>query len=312
MSEIKYAPILLFVYNRPDHTRKTLEKLNQLPEVKTSKLYIFSDNAKNEKATAAVEQVRRIVDEYAEKSNFAQVEVRKASENRGLAASIIGGVTEIIREYGRVIVLEDDLEVAPDFLTYMNGALDFYRDKEKIWAVSGYTFPMKSLDSYPHDIYMCGRGCSWGWATWSDRWETVDWDVSDYPKFKFNLSRRRAFARWGKDLPTMLDAYMYGEIHSWAIRWCYEAFKQGKLTVYPVRSRIANHGTDGSGTNFSHAESRYDTVISNDSSEVRFEMLGESKKIRTEFSRRYATPMENFKRDLRWLLIRAGVLRAQS
>lgn len=308
MFELMSAPVLLFVFNRPEHTRKTIEKLNSLPEVKNTKLFIFSDQAKKEKDKELVAEVRNILDQYACNSNFAEVEIRKADTNKGLAASIIGGVTEIINKFGRVIVLEDDLEVAPDFLAYMNGALDYYKNKENIWAISGYTFPIKALENYEHDVYLSGRGCSWGWATWKDRWNTVDWMVSDYPFFKFNLKKRHEFAKWGDDLPILLDAYIYGEIHSWAIRWCYEAFKQGKFTIYPVKSRVSNHGTDGSGTNFSHIENRYDTILNNEVKAIQFDMPEINESIRKEFAKKFATPVMRLKMQIRWFLIRTGIL----
>lgn len=310
MHETQLAPVVLFVYNRPDHTKRLLTSLNRVAEAPQTRLFVFSDAAKNEKAQEQVKAVRDCIAHFVrEDSRFQAVEVREATENRGLAKSIISGVTEIIEKYGRVIVLEDDLEVSAGFLRYMNDALDFYKDKPDIWAISGYTFPMKAFDHYPHDVYLSGRGCSWGWATWQDRWVTVDWEMKDYPTFKHNLFKRHAFARWGGDLPEMLDAYMYGEIHSWAIRWCYAAFKQGKMTVYPVHSRVKNEGTDGSGTNFRSVETRYDTQLSECGHACVFECCGVNEKIRREFANRYLRPIEWMKLKLRWLLIRLGVLK---
>lgn len=309
MHEKQLAPVVLFVYNRPDHTKRLLTSLNRAEEAPQTKLFVFSDSAKSEKAQEQVTAVRDCLAQFVcEDSRFQVVEVREAIQNMGLAKSIISGVTEIIEKYGKVIVLEDDLEVSTDFLRYMNGALDFYEDKPDIWAISGYTFPMKAFQSYHHDVYLSGRGCSWGWATWQDRWETVDWDVKDYPAFKHNPMKRHAFARWGKDLPEMLDAYMYGEIHSWAIRWCYEAFKQGKMTVYPVQSRVKNGGTDGSGTNFHSVETRYDTQLSMNDNPCVFEQCDVSEKIRREFANKYLTFTEQLKQKVRWLLIRMGLL----
>lgn len=288
------APIVLFVYNRPEHTRKTLNSINRLPEAGQTDLYIYADQAKNERAQSSVDAVRALVSDFVDnQSHFRSAKLICASANQGLAKSIISGVSRIIDEYGRVIVLEDDLEVAPDFLSYMNGALEYYQDQESIWAISGYTFPMQALHDYPHDVYLSGRGCSWGWATWKDRWETVDWEVKSYPKFKFNFLERKKFAQWGRDLPTMLDAYMYGEIHSWAIRWCYEAFRQHKYTIYPVVSRIKNHGTDGSGTNFNSSRtSQYDTFISDLRLPVTFIVPAEEERIRKEFAAKYMTRVQ--------------------
>ena len=204
--------------------------------------------------------MRAIATEYADSSAFKTVELRFSEKNKGLAASVIAGVTEIINQYGRVIVLEDDLLTTTDFLEYMNEALDFYKDNPKIWSISGYSFfDPKSL-KYPHDVYMGYRGCSWGWATWKDRWELTDWEVSDYKKFKYNPFLRHKFTISGNDMPGMLDCQMKGFISSWAIRWCYQQNKLQMYTVFPKYSKIQNIGTDGSGTH-SGNNHKYDAVI---------------------------------------------------
>lgn len=305
------SPVVLFVYNRPDHTKKLLESINRLIEAPLTKLFIFSDQAKNISEQDSVDMVRKLIGNFIQnQSNFAEVELRCATQNMGLANSIINGVTEIINKYGNVIVLEDDLIVSNDFLSYMNEALNFYEGNSNIWAISGYSFPMKATKDYQYDIFMCGRACSWGWATWKDRWNTVDWDVSDYNQFKHNIFKRLAFSRWGKDLPEMLDANFYNEIHSWAIRWCYEAHKQKKMTVYPVKSRIKNCGTDGSGTNFTSVKTCFDTDLIDEDVRCQFVNCEASEQIRYEFSKKYAAGLELLKRRLRWFLIRTGLIKA--
>ncbi len=304
-----YAPTVLFVYNRLEHTKKLIESIDRLPEACYTDLYIFSDASKNDMAVDDVNSVRHYIDDYASKSNFKNVEIYKSPINKGLANSIISGVSMIIERYGKVIVLEDDLVVSPDFFQFMNTALDYYENEKTIWAISGYTFPLNAFENYYHDVYVSGRGCSWGWATWKDRWVTVDWDVKDYPHFKFNQKKRHEFASWGKDLPCMLDACMFHEINSWAIRWCYAAFVQNKLTIYPVESRIINNGTDGSGTNFESVEKRYDTYLTENAKPCNFENVKENKDIRREFSSKYITGSEKYKLYLRWTLIKLGLLK---
>lgn len=304
------APLVLFVYNRPEHTERVLNCIDKLPEAKDTDLYIFSDAPKNGKATEQVYQVRDLIDRYKAVSRFASVHIEKAKQNRGLAPSVIAGVTDIIHRYGRVIVIEDDLILSNDFLHYMNETLEYYADKEKIWGISGYTFPMKALENYPHDVYMTVRGCSWGWATWADRWDSVDWEISDYSKFKFNIFKRKSFARWGKDLPTMLDCYMCGRMRSWAIRWCYSAWKQQKMVVYPKESRISNGGTDGGGTNFTSATTKYDTVLSQNKGEIELGMYPIDERIRKEFRRKYSLQgLAYLKHSLKWFLVRIGLFK---
>ncbi len=242
------APVCVFTYKRYDHTVKMLEALAENTLAADSDLYIFCDNYRKETDRDKVNQVREYVKEFKARNLFKTTTVEFAETNKGLAKSIIDGATKIMNQYGSVIVLEDDLLTSKYCLSYFNRCLDYFKDDERIWAISGYTFPLKSLSNFEHDVYLSYRGCSWGWATWKDRWATVDWDVKDYKKFLWNPFLRRSFARGGNDMPAMLDRQMNHFIDSWAIRWCYSQWKQNKYTVYPKESRIFNMGLDGSGT----------------------------------------------------------------
>lgn len=292
------APVVVFVYNRADHASQTLNHLSNNFLASESDLFIYCDNAKDEKSQEAVDNVRAVADEFARNSSFKKVTVIKAEKNKGLAASIISGVTEILNQYGKVIVVEDDLITSKDFLTYMNNALDFYEDNPKIWSVSGYTFPLKSLEKYKHDVYMSPRGCSWGWATWKNRFDKVDWDISDFDDFIKNPSRVKHFNEGGPDMTEMLTRQVNGKINSWAIRWCYQESKENMFTVYPVKSRIRNIGCDNSGTNCV-SSSLYDTSLISGDYSCNFENLTPNSGIMTEFRMMYDySRFGNLKRKL--------------
>ena len=257
MSEL--APLVLFVYNRPDHTKKVLDELNKCALAERTEVFIFSDGSKNEKSKDAVDATRKIIDEFAANNNFRNVTIRKSEVNRGLKKSVISGATEILEKFGRIIVLEDDLLTSEDFLIFMNGALDYYEKIPKVWSICGYTPNLNALRNYDKDVYMIERGGSWGWATWYDRWKTIDWEAKDYPRFRADKKRVKAFRKIGYNLPEMLDAQKNGLIDSWAVLFTYEKFKQGRYTVNPSISRIKNVGTDGSGTH-SRSEKRWDVT----------------------------------------------------
>lgn len=280
------APIVLFVYNRLDHTQGVIETLLKNELSKESEFYIFSDAAKSENGLDKVNEVRRFIRDERWHAGFKKVSIIEAEKNKGLAKSIIGGVSEIIQKYGKVIVLEDDLKLSPYFLEYMNDALNYYRDDEKIWSISGYSFPMKSLKKYPHDVFYSYRGCSWGWATWSDRWETVDWQVKAYDQFADDPKWVERFNRGGFDLANMLKMQMDGRIDSWAIRWCFSQSNQEMYTVYPRISYLENAGCDGSGIHSSVYDEYY-TDMSQCVPKCKFETLEIDKKIAKEFQMKY-------------------------
>lgn len=282
------VPVIVFVYNRPEHTKKTIEALAENYLAKETDVFIFSDAAKNEKAIANVQLTRKYIESVPDKNLFKSVEIIKASKNKGLANSVINGVTEIIEKFGKVIVVEDDLVTSKDFLQYMNGALEYYKNNESIWSISGYNIPIDIPSDYNHDVYLSYRGCSWGWATWQDRWSKVDWNVSDYKSFKSNKALRKKFNLGGRDMANMLDLQMEGKIDSWAIRWCYAQYKLNMYTVYPVQSRIKNTGLDGSGTH-SGLTTQYDVNFKIDNEICKFEDLKINPEISKKFQNHYMT-----------------------
>ncbi|CAK0768582.1 Glycosyltransferase [Azospirillaceae bacterium] len=241
------APIVLFVYNRPSHTQKTLEALARNTLAAQSELIIFSDAPKNEAAIDAVKAIRKMIVNL---PGFASVSVVERTNNLGLAKSIISGVTEVINKFGRVIVLEDDLVTSPLFLQYMNNALDHYENDQKAFSIGGYQFPQRTMpipEHYHHDTYASYRCCSWGWATWRDRWMRIDWSMDYFDAFITSPEQQARFNRGGPDMAQMLKHQKEGRIDSWAIRFCYAHFANDMRCIYPTQSLINNIGLDNTG-----------------------------------------------------------------
>jgi hypothetical protein len=227
-----------------------------------STLYIYSDEAKTESQQNQVADVRRLIRHV---KGFKKVELIEATSNKGLAASVIGGVSEILQKYGKAIILEDDLICSSDFLDYMNNALKTYQDEKSIWSISGYAPPIKIPQNYKGQVYLSPRGCSWGWATWKDRWLNVDWEVTDFEEMDSNYEKKGQFNKGGNDLFKLLELQILGKIDSWAIRWCYSQFREEKQTIYPIKSKVINKGFANNGTHNRGKDSRWDVELSNDS-----------------------------------------------
>jgi hypothetical protein len=254
---MKLAPICLFTYNRLEETKQTIAALQNNYLSKNSELIIFSDGGKDKIAQEKVQRVRAFLKTI---SGFKKVEIIEAAENKGLANSIIAGVTKVVNEYDKVIVLEDDLITAPNFLDFMNQALTFYKNNERVYSISAYSMDLPSLKCYKKDYYMGYRASSWGWGTWKVKWQDVDWEVKDYNAFNSNLLIRQKFNRGGSDLSRMLKNQMNGKIDSWAIRWCYHQFNKDMLTVFSTKSKVTSIGF---GVDATHTKStkRFDTLL---------------------------------------------------
>lgn len=243
---MNYAPIVVFGFNRPDALRNTVASLLRNEEAKHSDLFVFVDGPREDKAgeREKVEQVREYVKSI---TGFKSLRYTFAEKNKGLAASIIGGVNEVVNEYGRIIVLEDDLVLMPNFLNFMNQGLEQYEQNPKVMSVCGHSCKVKVPADYPYDAYFFTRSSSWGWGTWKDRWTTVDWELNDWTAV---VANRKTFKKsQGSDVFKMLSDCKQGKNHSWAIRFCYAQFVQGRLSVVPNRSLVDNEGFGGDGTN---------------------------------------------------------------
>ncbi len=236
------APIALFVYNRPDHTRQTISYLQKNLLAQDSCLFIFSDGAKTEADQIKVNEVRALVKQT---GGFKTVKIIESEENLGLANSIISGVTQLVEEYGKVIVFEDDLLSSPFTLRYFNDALQRYADQEKVMHIGAYMYPLAEKNLPQTFFYRAAT--SWGWATWSRAWKNFNPDINELigqfskPKIKeFSIDGTMNF--WKQ-----VQEFKSGKNNSWAIRWYASVFLAGGLTLNPAKSLIHNIGHDGSG-----------------------------------------------------------------
>ncbi len=238
------APILLFVYNRPIHTRKVLSALEKAKLANESDLFIFSDGAKAVNCIEHVNHVRTII---REPWSFKSITIIERNTNMGLAANIIEGVSEVIKKYGRAIVLEDDLEISEYGLQYFNDALKTYQFNDKVMEISGYMYPVEHPEKLEESFFFRVAN-SWGWATWHRAWQHFEQDINVLTKDFTPEDIKRFSIDHSENFWRQVQQYKDGKINSWAIRWYLSVFKRNGLVLYPRESMIQNIGTDGSGT----------------------------------------------------------------
>jgi hypothetical protein len=237
------APIALFVYKRPAHTRRAVEALKRNALASKSDLVVFSDAARDGSERHAVQEVR----EYLKRvDGFKSVHINERSTNAGLAESIISGVTQVCEAHGRVIVLEDDLVTAPSFLNFMNAGLNLYESSESVGSIHGYWYPLSIR--LPQTFFLRGASC-WGWATWSRAWSHFE---RNGVALLAELERRKLTGAFdlGGAMPytSMLRNQIAGKVDSWAIRWHAAMFLLGMLQLSPSASLVKNIGFDGTGS----------------------------------------------------------------
>lgn len=244
MSLERLAPVVLFAYARPDHTRRTLAALATNPLADQSDLIVYADAAQREADAEAVRAVRALVRSA---TGFRSVTIVERPENFGLARNIIEGVTEVCNHYGRVIVLEDDIVTSPSFLSFMNAALERYADEPCAWHVSGWNYPIDP-EGLGDAFFWRAMNC-WGWATWADRWAFFKkepqllieyWDSVKIERFNLD----GAYDFWGQ-----VTANQKGITSTWAVFWYATIFENNGLCLNPAQSLVRNIGHDGSGEN---------------------------------------------------------------
>lgn len=262
---MNFAPIVIFAYNRPEHLKRTIAALARNSEVANSELTIFSDGPRRPTDEPKIAAVRRVAHEAV---GFAALRVVERERNYGLANSIIGGVSDILTRHDSVIVLEDDIEAAPNFLHYMNLALERYRNDAGIFSISSFRLPITISPPPVAQVCLIPRCVSGAWGTWRDRWERVDWDVLDRDLLR-DRKVRAAFDVGGSDLSDMLERQLEGKLDSWAIRFNWAHFRSGAGSIMPILSKTRNFGFDGTGIN-SGCSTRFDVVLDDGRDEIRF------------------------------------------
>jgi len=274
------APVLLFTYNRPTHTRQTLEALLRNELSRESELFVFSDGYKNETDKEQVIQVRRVIHAI---EGFRKVYITEQPQNVGLAKNVIDGVTRMINVYGKVIVLEDDLLTSPQFLTFMNEALEMFADEDKIGHIHGFCFPLPDMP----DAFLIKWAGSWGWATWQRAWQQFNPDgealLAELKRRKlqkeFDFNGNYPFTR-------MLKKQVRGENDSWAIRWNASLFLNDILSLNAGKSLVQNIGFDGSGRH-SGNQNIYTTNLYNRKLTINIPEIAENKAARKSFEKYY-------------------------
>lgn len=244
--KIKLSPIAVFAFKRIDSLRCCIESLLANPEAKDSDMIIFVDGPRSNNDTE-YGQVRSVREYVKSITGFKSLVYNFSEINKGLAQSVIEGISEVINDYGDVIVVEDDLIVSQSFLRYMNDSLTNYRSEKKVFSISGYTNICNPPTNYKYSTYFCTRSTSWGWATWKDRWSRVDFELRDWKAVTRN---KKDFNNWGgSDNYRMLEKWHNGLISSWSIRFDYSMFIDKSLSLFPIKSLVKNNGYDGTGSN---------------------------------------------------------------
>ena len=260
------APIVLFTYKRLDVLIQCLDSLKKCPDAVFSDLIVVSDY----QATAAdqdkVEAVRQFLPSIA---GFKSIEIIEREKNYGVDYNIIEGIKMMAARFPQFIVLEDDLLVEKEFLTFLNMALQYYIDHKEVISVTAFSWVNAIPNNYLFDVYFAKRTNPWGWATWSNKIATVDWELTDQEEFLRDAKIQNKFNEWGSDRSRMLINTIQSKIRAWDIRLDYDQFKNNTTTVYPVASLVKNIGFGDADASNTFGYNRFKTKNSRNKMDVK-------------------------------------------
>jgi acetyltransferase-like isoleucine patch superfamily enzyme len=281
---MEFAPVVLFTYNRPYHTRQTLEALATNDLADQSMLYIFSDGPKYGILENDLEKVQFVREIIHSQSWCKVVKIIEADYNKGLANSIVSGVSQVVSQHGRVIVLEDDIITQKGFLRYMNEALEMYAEDKQVMQISAYMYPAE-IKTDQSTFFLRVLGC-WGWGTWKRAWDNYSSDID------------AQIREWGKDKHSISEFNPYffeqlrrnanGKMYTWAVRWYASWMSAGGLSLFPKFSLVDNIGHDNSGEN--SGSSNIYTVDPVDSIHLEMVEINEDNEIKSAIDEYFSKP----------------------
>lgn len=244
------APVVLIGFCREDTISMVLSNLSKCKDLHKGgrKVFAYLDGPRTEEENGKTDRVTALMEKFRQE-HFPELKIVRREKNYGCRGNIVDAITQTVDEFGRCIVIEDDVLVSRTFLTYMDEALEFYKDDARIWCINANTHRrMRLPKSYKHDVYLHPRNMCWGWGTWKDRWERVDFDMRDWPEFKSQASNIESMDALDKSLKTMLDAQYDGKLRTWDVQCSFHILKNGLYAVEPryALSKNCGFGTSGS------------------------------------------------------------------
>ena len=239
------APIIVTVYDRLQHFQQCIGALQRNGPSIDSELYVVSDAPGKPGHSLKIDQVRA----YAQSiTGFKKVHLVFREENYGAYRSFLAITQQVLNEHGRFIFLEDDVVASQNFLDYMNDGLKFYEADKRIFSITAYTYPVQFPKDFKADVFFLPSNCAWGFATWKDRWEKVDFGAKD--RFAVAMGDGKLYKKiisTGIYMMQILRADSQGRVQATDVRVAFHQCIHDVYTVYPHISKIINIGLDGSG-----------------------------------------------------------------
>lgn len=234
-------PILIVAWRRPDTLRQVIKAIRP---VAPKYLFLACDgiNPAHPGEAEKVAATRAVFDH--EIDWHCQIERLYSDFNQGCRLGVSRAINWFFDQVEEGIILEDDCIPHPDFFPYCSTLLERYRHDNRVWCISGNNFQngqWRGDGSY----YFSRYNHCWGWASWRQRWQSFDSDLSQWSSLRnsgllhtiFEDSKELAY--WQRIWQRLLET---GEPDSWAYRWTFTCIANNGLTALPNRNLVSNVG----------------------------------------------------------------------
>jgi hypothetical protein len=231
-------PVVIFAFNRPDALKQLITSLSRVNNLDRFHYFLFLDGPRNTTDVPWILASKQAFDDFKALNKT----VIESKRNLGLHQSIKTGLNRIFEIYRFAIVLEDDLECDRTLLDWFVQQDQIRADSGDIGALCGY-LPIV-LKSENNPILKIKRFHSWGWATWSDVWNNVNFTQENLARLAMDDKFRKRLFEISPDLLPMMVAQLSGTISSWAIKFIASGVVSDHSYVFPGKSLVTNNGVN--------------------------------------------------------------------
>lgn len=236
--KIKKVNILFFIYDRPDHTYRTITSILENGLEYINKIYVYVDGCDDVKTCDIQLHMIEVIKSTFKLYRFANYEIIRKSYNQGIAKSITKATNEYCSNNDLpFIVIEDDCVVKSGFFEFFTGSFEMYEKNEDIYTICGYQYLPDKKNTVTTEL--TNRFNPWGWGSWPHKWNFK------WRKDPLIENEKKLIPESVK--PFIGFEYLSGAMDIWSITVVIHQYLNSLYTVVPSESLVENIGFDGTG-----------------------------------------------------------------
>lgn len=304
------TPILFLTFNRLDTTKQVFEEIRK---AKPPRLYLASDGAR-QNVDGETEKVQAVRDYILSRIDWeCEVKTLFRDTNLGCKYAVSGAITCFFENEEIGIILEDDCLPDQSFFPFCEELLTRYKEDKRVWHISGDNF-QNGTKWGDGDYYFSKYNHVWGWASWRDRWDQYDVEMTDYEttiySIKHYFANSKEFRYWKQ---IFSNVYM-GKTNTWDYQYTFSMWKNSGIAIVPNVNLISNIGFGEGATHTQSMSSPHANMISESlplpiKAPKLYEIAVEADTITTMLFFRPPSQLLQLRQMIKSILIRTGFMK---